>query len=126
MDETWREQAIVILKKQVLNIVESFGAHAEIEISRGYPCLINDEFLTNKAKEKLINVLGEENVEELPIRLTSEDFSFYSQKIPVCFLRLGVGNNKKSTNYGVHHPMFDIDNQSIKTGMKTLSNLVLN
>jgi amidohydrolase len=82
MDETWREQAIVILKKQVLNIVESFGAHAEIEISRGYPCLINDEFLTNKAKEKLINVLGEENVEELPIRLTSEDFSFYSQKIP--------------------------------------------
>jgi len=126
MDENWRENALLTIKKQVETIVESFGGTVEIEISKGYPCLINDESLTLQSKDKLTTVLGEENVEELPIRLTSEDFAFYSQKVPVCFLRLGVGNKNKETNYGVHHPKFDIDTQSIKTGIKTLSNLVLN
>lgn len=124
MDESWREKALVLIEKQVKSIVHSFGGEVDIEISKGYPCLINDEVLTYDAKEKLIHCLGDENVSELPIRLTSEDFSFYSQKIPVCFIRLGVGDENKEMNYGVHHPKFDIDSSSIKTGIETIVNLV--
>ena len=126
MDETWRESALTLIKIQVEAIVNSFGGCVDIEISRGYPCLINDELLTIKSKEKLKDVLGEENIDELPIRLTSEDFAFYSQVVPVCFLRLGVGDVNKPINYGVHHPKFDIDKQSLKTGIITLANLVVN
>jgi amidohydrolase len=125
MDETWREKALVLIKEQVEAIVHSFGGKVDIEISRGYPCLVNDELLSIKAKDTLSIILGEENVSELPIRLTSEDFAFYSQKVPVCFLRLGVGDINKETNYGVHHPKFDIANDSLKTGMITLVNLAL-
>ena len=126
MNESWRETALTIIEKQVKSIVESFGGKAEIEISKGYPCLVNDDVLTIQSKKKLITVLGQKNVEELPIRLTSEDFAFYSQKVPVCFLRLGVGDINKETNYGVHHPKFDIHKDSLKTGMITLANLVTN
>jgi metal-dependent amidase/aminoacylase/carboxypeptidase family protein len=52
--------------------------------------------------------------------MTAEDFAFYSQKIPVVFFRLGVANNKKGINYGVHHPKFDIDQNAIKTGIHAM------
>lgn len=126
MDENWREKALLLINEQVEAIVHSFGGKVDIEISRGYPCLVNDELLSIKAKDTLSVVLGEENVNELPIRLTSEDFAFYSQKVPVCFLRIGVGDLKKEINYGVHHPKFDIANDSLKTGIITLVNLVTN
>jgi amidohydrolase len=123
MDENWRTKALDLIKSQTESIVQSMGGKVEIEISKGYPCLINDPMLTNLAKERLIETLGSENVSELPIRMTSEDFSFYSQKIPVCFIRLGVGDQNKEINFGVHHPKFDIVTHSLKIGMKTVINL---
>jgi metal-dependent amidase/aminoacylase/carboxypeptidase family protein len=59
--------------------------------------------LTQKLKHKSELFLGRNQVEDLPIRLTSEDFAFYSQEIPVCFVRLGVGNIEKGITFGVHH-----------------------
>jgi amidohydrolase len=126
MDELWRKTALENIVKQVHQIAESLGGIAEIEISNGYPCLINDENLTNKTKDILKSTMGEDVVSELPIRLTSEDFAFYSQEVPVCFLRLGVGDNYKKINYGVHHPKFDIDANALKTGMKTICSIATN
>jgi len=58
---------------------------------------------------------------ELPIRLTSEDFSYYSQDIPVCFFRLGVRNEQTGVVHGVHHPKFDIDENALKIGIEMMS-----
>jgi metal-dependent amidase/aminoacylase/carboxypeptidase family protein len=52
--------------------------------------------------------------------MTAEDFAFYSQKVPVVFFRLGVANNEKRINFGVHHPKFDIDKNAIKTGIHAM------
>ena len=79
-----------------------------------------EELYNQNLKSKSIELVGAENVIDLPIRLTSEDFSFYSEKIPVCFFRLGVANIEKGITYGVHHPKFDIDNDSIAYGMKLI------
>lgn len=63
---------------------------------------------------------GPEKIEDLPIRLTAEDFSYYSQEIPVCFFRLGVRNEEKGITFGVHHPRFDIDPNSLKIGVEAM------
>ena len=76
--------------------------------------------------QKSQTFFGEENVEELPIRLTSEDFSFYSQEIPVCFFRLGVRNESLGIIHGVHHPKFDIDHDAILVGMQAMAISVFN
>ena len=68
-----------------------------------------------------IELLGEEKVEELPIRLTAEDFYYYSQEIPVCFFRLGVRNEAKGIVFGVHHPKFNIDDNALKIGMQMMA-----
>lgn len=121
MNETWRKEGLELIEKQIKLIVESQGGSAELEISKGYPYLENDAYVTSKTKNKAIELLGTENVEDLPIRLTSEDFAFYSHKVPVCFFRLGVRNEAKGITFGVHHPQFNIDEHALKVGVEMMS-----
>ena len=125
MNETWRAQALALIETNIRSIAEMHGATVDLEISKGYPYLENDPQITSKLRMKAIEFLGEGNVEELPIRLTSEDFSFYSHKVPVCFFRLGVRNESKGITYGVHHPRFDIDNDALIRGVEMMCLAVL-
>ncbi len=120
MDESWRSEALALIEKQATAIVEGNGGVLEIEISKGYPFLENDEQLTIDLKQKAIDLLGNENVEDLPIRLAAEDFSFYAQEVPACFFRIGVRNEEKGIKFGVHHPRFDIDAEALKVGMQMM------
>ncbi len=121
MDEDWRIKALELIKLQTQEIVNLHGGNVDIEISRGYPCLDNDEKLTVELKEKSKFLINENKIHDLPIRLTSEDFAFYSQITPACFFRLGVRNESKGVVYGVHHPKFDIEPESLKLGVQIMT-----
>lgn len=121
MNEAWRKEAWELIKTQIRLITESQGGTADVEISVGYPYLENNPSITQGLKSKAIQMLGETHVEDLPIRMTSEDFAYYSQEIPVCFFRLGVRNEAKGIVYGVHHPKFNIEPEALKTGMQIIS-----
>lgn len=120
MDEPWRAEALALIEKNVRLTCDAFGAGVTLEISKGYPFLENDEYLTEGMRAKAKDYFGEDQVIELPIRLTSEDFSFYAQEIPVCFFRLGVRNETKGIVFGVHHPKFNIDNEALVVGMQAM------
>ena len=89
----------------------------DVTIDVGYPFVVNNSELTDKAKRKAAEFQGEENVEETEMRMGAEDFAFYSHLVPACFFRLGVANTKKGITSGVHTPTFNIDESAIKTGM---------
>lgn len=117
LDEGWRVDAHDRIKSIVEGICQAHGGSAEVRIEKGYPCLVNEPTLTTKLQEAAIEYLGSENVIDLPIRMTSEDFAFYSQKIPACFYRLGTGNpSRPETCHPVHTSRFDIDEESLKVG----------
>ena len=120
MNENWRKEAWELIKNHVENTAKAFGGTVDIEISKGYPYLENNPLITSKLRTKAISFLGSESVEELPIRMTSEDFAFYSQEIPVCFFRLGVRNESKGIIHGVHTSKFDIDPEALKIGMQVI------
>jgi amidohydrolase len=121
MNEVWRKEAWELIEKQAKLIAESVGGSVEVTISKGYPFLSNDPTVTQKMRSKAITYFGESRVEALPIRLTAEDFAFYSHHVPVCFFRLGVRNASKGIVFGVHHPKFDIDENAILVGIEALS-----
>jgi len=122
MNEIWRNQALIQIEKQAKLIAEAHGAKAEIEISRGYPFLKNDIETTQKFVKQAEQWLGKNNVDtNIPLRMGAEDFSFYAQKIPTCFFRLGVRNESKGIIHGLHTPKFNIDNQSLKIGMQMMA-----
>jgi amidohydrolase len=117
MNEEWREKAAILLMDLANNLENKYKGNVNLIISKGYPFLKNNEELTEKLKTKFESFFGPEKIEGLALRMTSEDFSFYSQTIPVCFFRLGVGNKEKGIIYSVHHPKFDVDSACLKTGM---------
>lgn len=120
MNEEWRAEALNLIELRINDIVKSHGATAELEISKGYPYLENDPVLTAHMSTAAKEFFGEARVHDLPIRLTAEDFSYYSQEVPACFFRLGVGNKEKGITYGVHHPRFNIDDRALIYGVQAM------
>lgn len=121
MNEEWRKLALDHIQLYCKSLAEASGAEVELNIVYGYPYLENNPDVTEDLRAKAIEQLGMERVVELPIRLTAEDFSFYSQQVPCCFFRLGVRNEDKGIVFGVHHPKFDIDHRAMQTGMEVLA-----
>lgn len=123
MDEVWRSKAYAILADEANEVSMLFGGEIALNISKGYPFLKNDETLTAELKVLFESVFGSDHIHELALRMTAEDFAFYSQEIPVCFFRLGVGNKAKGITHAVHHPRFDIDSDALKTGMMAMCSI---
>lgn len=121
MDEVWRFKAHELIRKQAMAIAEGMGASCEVNILVGYPCLINDEATTLNMMKWAEHYLGQDNVLEVPQRMGAEDFAFYSQRVPACFFRLGVGNIGKGISAGVHTSRFDIDSRAIEIGMGSMA-----
>lgn len=114
MDEQWRFEAHEIMKTLAHNMAKSMGATCELDILVGYPTLYNDIALAEAVKDYAIDFLGVENVIDLPIRMTAEDFAFYSQKIPACFYRLGVGHANDEKRPALHTSNFNVDETCLK------------
>lgn len=121
MNEPWREEALQLIENSIRSIAQSNGAEVDLNISRGYPYLENHPETTAKMRELSKEYLGEDVVHDLPIRLTAEDFSYYSQEVPACFFRLGVRNEEKGIVHGVHHPRFDIDPEALRIGIQMMA-----
>jgi amidohydrolase len=125
MNETWRTECHHLITACAQQIARSFGADAEVNILVGYPCVHNDEALTKKATEILSGSFGAEHVSALPLRMTADDFSFYSHLIPGCYIRIGTSSSDGSANSsGVHTSTFDIDKGAYKTAFDTVLALV--
>ena len=117
LNEEWRDEAHQLMKTLAQSIVEGMGGKCTFEIRRGYPFLVNDEAVTERARKAAEEYLGKENVEDLEIWMAAEDFSFYSHQAPACFYRLGVRNESRGIISSVHTSTFDIDETALETGM---------
>lgn len=115
-DETWREKAHQLIRETAQNTARAFGVECNVVIDKGYPFLVNNEKITEQARQAAIEYLGSENVVELQPRMTVEDFARYSHLLPACFYRLGTGNRKAGITSGLHTPTFNVDEKSIETG----------
>jgi amidohydrolase len=116
LDEPWRKELHHRMDKLVTGMAAAMGGSAELTIGHGYPFLKNDEALTRWAWDEARRYLGEDRAVELPIRMTGEDFAFYSHHLPACFYRLGVGNAALGINSPVHTDTFDVDESCLETG----------
>ena len=117
-DESWRKEAHQRMVALADGLVKGMGGEVDFRIDIGYPVLKNDEALTRQAKEKAIEYLGKENVVDLDVRMTAEDFAYFGHEMPGCFYRLGTASLTDDTkSFSVHHPRFDIDETALKTGM---------
>ena len=125
MDENWRQEAHVRMKKMAEGMAESMGATCDFEIRKGYPFLINEEKLTANVRAFAEDYLGKENVLDLDLWMAAEDFAYYSQVADACFYRLGTRNEARGIVSSVHTPTFDVDESSLEVSTGLMAYLAL-
>lgn len=119
-NEDVRKQIHESFQKLVQNLVQSLGGEAEIDYQFLLPTVYNDSVVTTVVREAAISAVGTDNVVTAESTMGGEDFSFYQQKVPGCFVWLGSGNKDKGISYGWHHPKFMVDEEAIKIGVKLM------
>ena len=103
------------VKCEIAKICEEQSARCsmniEFKVKEGYPSVVNDVELTNRAIA-LAKSVGLK-VKNLDLRATSEDFGRYCEKYPSLFYRLGVGGSSGR----VHTSTFNPDEEAIDVGI---------
>lgn len=116
-------------KKRIERIVnktaEAMDGAGEVVWEEGYSALINNNDMVDIVKVGSENLLGVENVHVLSKpSLGVEDFSYFAEKAPGAFFRLGC-KTKDTAMKEAHHPLFDIDEDCLSIGVALQVNNVL-
>ncbi len=122
-DETWRQQAKNHITQLTHHLATAWEIHPHLTWQPGYPVLVNDPNLTSFAADtaRKINL----QVVEVPLWLSSEDFAFYAQRVPACFIRLGTAGENPDTQASVHTSRFDIDERALPIGTALLAQIAI-
>lgn len=118
------------IEERMRSIVESVaamhGGRGELDFRHGYPAVINNDKSTEQFVALATSALGADRVHILkdPI-MAGEDFAFYQQRIPGTFFFLGSGGENTGSVWPWHHPRYNADETSMRTGFALMVNLVL-
>ena len=66
-------------------------------------------------------ITAEENIEELALRMTAEDFGTYTKHYPGLFFRLGTARHTGDRGGGLHSATFNPDEEAINYGIVTMA-----
>lgn len=102
-------------------VAEAHGVHADVSVELGTPPIVNPPREAGWAREAATAVLGEGAV--VPFGITNmggEDFAFYMERIPGCFLRIGA-REAGGEAVAAHSPRFHAADGAIFVGAAVLA-----
>jgi len=114
-----------LLRAEVQRLAESVAAShrltATVTLADGTPPVVNDPKVAAIARAAAASLLGERNV--VPFGLTNmggEDFAFYQERVPGCFLRVGA-REPGGERTPAHSPRFTVAEGAIFVGAAVLA-----
>lgn len=111
-----REQIHQGLQRMVDAMALLHDAQIELEISEGYPPVVNTQREAQIAHRAAVQVVGCSGLMQLDHpSMGSEDFSYYLEQMDGCYVRFGA-RLKEREYIPLHSPAFDIDEQVLKVG----------
>ena len=119
-----RDEMHRLMGELVQGIAKANGAEAEITIERGYPSVVNDPAAVARAAAACAKLLGEDKVihERLP-GMGGEDFAYMAQKVPGCFVRIGMKAGEKGSK-PAHTVNYDFNDDILPIGASLWATLV--
>jgi amidohydrolase len=115
------------IKEIVEGVTRAAGGSYEYNFNEGYPAVINTPWAVDNIRLRALQVFGNDSIIDLekPI-MAGEDFAFYLEHFPGAFFFLGSGSESSGAVYNWHHPMYNADEECMKTGSALMASLVLN
>ncbi len=105
------------MKEIAENTAKAYGAEAEVKWIPGPPAVFNDALMVEKsiqtAHECGFDVVPEE------ASMGGDDFSFYEERIPGCYIKIGTGKGQL-----IHQPGFQVNEKVIWPTVKFLTKLL--
>ena len=109
------------LRRLAESIGAAHGVEARLSVPEGTPPLVNPAQPVAHARKAVANVLGEQALVPLGfLNLAGEDFAYYMESIPGCFLRVGAREPGGKT-IPAHSPKFYPAEESIFVGAAVLA-----
>jgi hippurate hydrolase len=109
-----------LLEKRIAEVAQaqaiSYGATAEVNYIRRYPVLNNTPEHTEFCKQLVRDWLGDAGLVAKAEAITaSEDFAFFLEKVPGCFINIGNGIGSQG-GCMVHNAAYDFNDRVLSTG----------
>ncbi|MNE31256.1 putative hydrolase YxeP [compost metagenome] len=99
-----------------------FGIEVSYEFERRIPPVVNDADATKRALTAAQDVFGQKTRTAFPPSTAGDDFSFFSGKVPGCYVWLGNG---PAVDGALHHnTSYDFNDDAIASGVAFWSTLV--
>jgi amidohydrolase len=114
-----------LIRETLGGVTSAYGATFQLEMKPITTVVYNDPKLVDRAVTVMRSVLGSSNVVEVPKRMGAEDFSYFEEVVPGFLLRLGSGNQAKGITAEAHTPQFDIDEDCLVVGVKSVAAILL-
>ena len=108
------------------SIAREYGGKFEFVKVKFYPVVKNDKRSTEAARAACADVVGEENVLEWERDMVGEDFSYYTNIVAGCFLRLGVRNEALGITAPLHNDRFNRAESALAIGSDVFVRLIMN
>ncbi len=102
-----------------------YGATATIDYHYGTLPVINDEKSSALAMEVITQQFGYDAIMADRPTTGGEDFSFYTEKAPGCFVFLGTANPEADSEWAHHHGRFNVDETTLKQGAELYAQYAL-
>lgn len=110
-----------IMKRVADGICTAMRCTAELTYTPIYPVTVNEPGITSLMRSVAVELLGEENIEEVPISMGSEDFSYFGEKVPAAYVFLGIADEAKGTHNPHHNPKFNVNDEVLPSGAALLA-----
>lgn len=118
-----RDEMPARIRRIAEGVGSAFRCEAGVKFLPVYPVTVNDGKMVEMLTETAGALMGEDALEEQPVILGSEDFSFYQERIPGAFFFLGMGDPEKGTDAQHHSPIFKTNDEVLVDGVMLLSAL---
>jgi len=87
-----------------------------MDLVEGMPVLMNTREMVDLARRAAAQTVGEKNVRTLDTaNMGGEDFSWYLEQIPGCYVRFGA-RSEDMEGYPSHSSRFDFDENALAVG----------
>jgi amidohydrolase len=125
LNEDVRKRVQTLMRETLAGVTSAYGASYEMQYEEGAAVTFNEPSLVEETLPVMRRVLGANNLITRKPQMGAEDFSYFQKVIPGFFYFLGVGNKAKGITAMIHTPEFDVDEESLVTGTRLMSNMLL-
>ncbi len=120
-DPETREYLIGRIEEVAKSVGETYRADVKVTTTSDCPATVNDKELTDEVVEIIRGVNSDFNVLGIFHAMGSEDFAFFTDKLPCCYIAIGALYGGDYPAYSEHNPKVRFNEDALVVGAAVYS-----